>query len=64
MSGIWPEGTVSSVHFVVEVEEDVEANVGKDGMCRFGENVMVWKTFFSSRDDGMLASYRMGRERR
>jgi hypothetical protein len=41
MSGIWPEGTVSSVHFVVEVKEDVEANVGKDGMCRFGENVMV-----------------------
>jgi hypothetical protein len=39
MSGIWPEGTVSSVHFIVEVEEDVEANVGKDGMCRFCEEL-------------------------
>jgi hypothetical protein len=43
-SGIRDEGKVSyriSVDFIVEVEEDAEANVCKDGMCRFGENVIV-----------------------
>jgi len=43
-SGIWGEGKVSygiSVDFVVEVEEDAEANVCKDGVCGFGENVIV-----------------------
>jgi hypothetical protein len=52
-SGIWGEGRVSyrlSVEFVVEVEEDAEANVCKAGMCRFGENVIVWKTFFGCRE--------------
>jgi hypothetical protein len=43
-SGIRGEGRVSydlSVDFVVEVEDDAEANVCKAGMCRFGENVIV-----------------------
>jgi hypothetical protein len=30
-----------SVDFVIEVEEDTEAGVCKDGMCGFGENVIV-----------------------
>jgi hypothetical protein len=29
-----------SVDFVVEVEEDAKADVCKDGMCGFGENVI------------------------
>ena len=44
LGGIRGEGEVSygiSVDFVVEVEEDAEANVGKDGMCGFGENVII-----------------------
>jgi hypothetical protein len=43
-SSIWREGKVSyavSVDFVVEMEEDAEANVCKGGMCRFGENVIT-----------------------
>jgi hypothetical protein len=43
-SGIWCEGKVIyviSVDFAVEVEKDTEANVCKDGMCGFGENVIV-----------------------
>ena len=42
--GIRGEGKVSyriSVDFIVEVEEDAEAGVCKDGMCGFGENVIV-----------------------
>jgi hypothetical protein len=42
--GIRGEGEVTngvSVDFVIEVEEDTEAGVCKDGMCRFGENVIV-----------------------
>jgi hypothetical protein len=41
--GIRGEGKVSydiSVDFVVEVEEDAEASVCKDGMCGFGEDVI------------------------
>jgi len=30
-----------SVGFVIELEEDTEAGVGKDGMRGFGENVIV-----------------------
>jgi hypothetical protein len=30
-----------SVDFVVEVEEDAEASVCKDGMCGFGEDVKI-----------------------
>ena len=44
LSGIRGEGKVSyriSVDLVVEVEEDAEARVCKDGMCGFGENVIV-----------------------
>jgi hypothetical protein len=44
LSGIRGEGRVSygiSVDFVVEVEEDAEANVCKDGMCGTGENSIV-----------------------
>jgi hypothetical protein len=43
-SGIRGEGKVSygiSVDFIIEVEEDTEASVCKDGMCGFGENVIV-----------------------
>jgi hypothetical protein len=43
-SGIRGEGKASygiSVGFVVEVEEDAEADLCKDGMCWFGENVIV-----------------------
>jgi hypothetical protein len=42
--GIRGEGKVTyggSVHFVIELEEDAEARVCKDGMRRFGENVIV-----------------------
>jgi len=42
--GIRGEGKADyriSVDFVVEVEEDAEASVCKDRMCRFGENVIV-----------------------
>jgi hypothetical protein len=52
-SGIRGEGKVSYVvfvNFVVEVEESTEASVRKDVMCRFGENVIVRKTFFSGRE--------------
>jgi hypothetical protein len=52
-SGIRGEGKVSygiSIDFVVEVEEDAEASVCKDGMCGFGENVIVRKTFFRRRE--------------
>jgi hypothetical protein len=44
LSGIRGEGKVGyciSVDFFVEVEEDAEANACKDGMCGFGENVIV-----------------------
>jgi hypothetical protein len=52
-SRIRGEGEVSygiSVDIVVEVKEDAEANVCKDGMCGFGANVIVGKTFFSRRE--------------
>jgi hypothetical protein len=43
-SGIWGEGKVSyriSVDLVVELEKDAEARVCKDGMCGFGNKVIV-----------------------
>jgi hypothetical protein len=43
-SGIWGKGKVGngiSVDFVIELEEDTETGVYKDGMCRFRENVIV-----------------------
>ncbi len=49
-SGIQNEGKLSygiSVDFVVEVEKDTKVGVCKDDMCRFGENVIVQKMFFS-----------------
>jgi len=42
--GIGGEGEISygiSVDFVIEFEEDTEARVCEDGMCRLGENVIV-----------------------
>jgi len=51
--GIQCEGKVTygiSVDFVIELEEDTEAGVCKGGMGRFGENVIVRKTFFSRRE--------------
>ena len=51
--GIRGEGKVTdgtSVDFVIEVEEDTEAGVCKDGVRRFGENVIVCKTFVSCRE--------------
>jgi len=42
--GIWGKGKVSygiSVDFVIELEEDTEAGVCKDGMRRFGKNVII-----------------------
>jgi len=53
LSGIRGEGKVSdgiSVDFVIEGEEDAEANACKGGVCGFGENVIVPKTFFSRRE--------------
>ena len=44
MGCIWREGEVTygiSVDFVIEFEEDTEAGVCKDGMCQFGEYVIV-----------------------
>jgi hypothetical protein len=45
LSGIQGEGKVSYgisvVDFVIEVEKDAEANVYKDGMYRFEEEVRV-----------------------
>jgi hypothetical protein len=38
------EGKVTysvSVDIVIELEEDTQASVCKDGMCRFGENVII-----------------------
>jgi len=38
------EGKISygiSVDFVIELEEDTEARVCENGMCRLGENVIV-----------------------
>ncbi len=52
-SGIQGEGKVSngvSVDFVVEGEEDAEANACKGGVCGFGENMIVPKTFLSRRE--------------
>ena len=43
-SGIWREGKVSygiSVDFVIEPKEDTEGNVCKEGVCDFGEDVIV-----------------------
>jgi hypothetical protein len=43
-SSIRGEGKVSygiSVDFVIKVEEDAEADVRKDGMCGFRENVIA-----------------------
>jgi hypothetical protein len=51
--GIRGEGKVTydiSVHFVIELEEDTEASVCKDGVRRLGENVIVRKTFFGCRE--------------
>ena len=55
MSEKWEQVTWSPTHCistdcVVEVEEDTEASVRKGGMCRFGENVIIRKTFFSRRE--------------
>jgi hypothetical protein len=50
---IWGEGRVTygiSVDFVIELEEDTEAGVCKDGMRRFGGNVIAGKTFFGRRE--------------
>src|SRR6266849_8455704 len=44
LSGIWGKGKVGngiSVDLVIELEEDNEAGVCKDGMRRFRENVIV-----------------------
>src|SRR6266705_601602 len=52
-SGIWGEGKVNygiSVGFIVEVEEDAQTSMCKDGMGGFGENVIVRKTFFGRRE--------------
>src|SRR5229473_6749143 len=52
-SGIRRKGKVAhgiSVDFVIELEEDAEAGVCKNGMRRFGENVIVGKTFFACRE--------------
>jgi hypothetical protein len=41
---IWGEGKVTygaSIDFVIELEEDAEASMYKEGMCRFRENVIV-----------------------
>jgi hypothetical protein len=32
------------------MEEYIEASVCKGGMCGFGENVIIWETFFSCRE--------------
>jgi hypothetical protein len=43
-SGILGKGKVGngiSVNFVIKLEEDAEAGVGKDGVRRFWENVIV-----------------------
>jgi len=43
-SGIAGKGKVAygvSVDFVIELEEDTKAGVCKDGVRRFGENVIV-----------------------
>jgi hypothetical protein len=42
--GIQGEGKVTygiPVDFVIELEEDTQASMCKDGMSRFGENVIV-----------------------
>jgi hypothetical protein len=42
--GIQSKGKVTygiPVDFVIELEEDAQASTCKDGMCRFGENVIV-----------------------
>ena len=44
LSGVRGEGKANYhifVDFGVEVKEDAEASVCKDGMCRLGENVIV-----------------------
>jgi hypothetical protein len=38
------------VDFVIELEEDTEAGVCKDGMRRFWENVIVRKPLFRRRE--------------
>jgi hypothetical protein len=41
--GIWGKGKAThgiSVDFVIELEEDAEAGVCKDGMRSFGENMI------------------------
>jgi hypothetical protein len=51
--GIRDEGIVVhsiSVDSVIELEEDTEASLCEGGMRRFGENVIVRKTFFSRRE--------------
>jgi hypothetical protein len=43
-SGIWCEGKLIygiSVDFVAELEEDAEASMCENGVCRFGENVKI-----------------------
>jgi hypothetical protein len=44
LCGVRGEGKVNYdilVDLVVEVEEDAEASMCKDGMCGFGENVII-----------------------
>src|SRR6266403_3798058 len=51
--GIVGDGKTSygiSVDIIIELEEDTEAGVCEDGMRRFGENVVVRKTFFFRRE--------------
>jgi hypothetical protein len=51
--GIRSEGEMAndiSVDFVIKSKEDTEASKCKDGMRRFGENVIICKTFFSIRE--------------
>src|SRR6266403_2649768 len=51
--GIVGDGKTSygiSVDIIIELEEDTEAGVCEDDMRRFGENVVVRKTFFCFRE--------------
>jgi hypothetical protein len=51
--GIRREGEVTygiTVDIVIELKEDAEAGVCKNGMRGFSEYVIAWKTFFGSRE--------------
>jgi hypothetical protein len=44
LRGVRDEGKVTYVifvDFVIELKENTEASARKNGMCRFGENVIV-----------------------